>query len=475
MRHFANRFKLFCHDANERTGKFSLSIFNCPLVPTFKQMFTIFFQENLKNIFMMKYTGPSRFPDDFLESIDIKKYECCTDSRLNYVNVFFVTNRQIRPSALKKKIDFYNGARAKENQIIVRAQSQFDDEIMTLSRRDGENLLNNGFYKIILDAKERSDPTYYSWQGVNEEFKKRTLYKQLQIDMVKPFDTMDAPASEPAVIGSSSCAAAPVDQRPRRAKRVSRSLVETDSDIDYMEEEAAVGEGGAPGASTVEQQGRVKKQAHRLQPGDKGYHSLESRMLDCAVTLATRLPVPQGSPVPVSDMPFASIEFAPIAASGALEFSLVPVLPAPPLAPPVVAVELAPPVARQALVLPVEPAPPVAPVAPVAQDPLIAPVAPAAPVAPVEAAAPVAPVALVAQDHSELMGKIYMLEKDNAVLTKTEEMLNIVVEAKNECIHKANECIQQANLRVDAKDQHLRDLMEAKDKIIDILARVNRQ
>ena len=331
---------------------------------------------------MFKYSG-DRFNEDFTEFVGIKKYECFRDSRDSYMNVIIFTFRQIRPTSLKATIDHYNESKLSDkSKIIVRRQSEFDDEIMTLSRNDGWK--SNGFYLRILAAKECQDPSYHCWTYNPEDLKKVKLHKQLHIDMAKPFDSS-----------------------PGRAKRPAGLLLETESEGD----EPPVGDGGAPGDSVAKPKGRVKLLARRLQPGDKGYRSLESRMLDCAVTLATRMPVPQGSP--------------PLAAARAVEAQRIPEF------------SLVPPADGQAAFS-------------------LAPVAPVVPVAP------------VAQDHQELMAKIYGLEKDNAVLAKTEEMLTLVVESKNECI-------KQAVGRVDAKDQHIRDLMEAKDKLIDILARGSHQ
>ena len=358
----------------------------------------LFFQENVRKVFGFMYSG-NQFNQEMLSSLDIRRVDGCIDSRLSYHKVVVFTQREIRTSTLKSKIEHYNHTKLCDtNKIILRSQSAYDDEIMIFSRKDGESIYASGFYKSIV-----ADPTFYQLTSVANETKQIRIEKQLSIDMVKPFDTPTTATHSSASIcdGSSSV-------KPTRAKRPAGLLLETESEGD----EPPVGDGGAPGDSVAQPKGRVKLQARRLQPGDKGYRSLESRMLDCAVTLATRMPVPQGSP-PLA--PARAVEAAP----GIPEFSLVP------------------PADGQAAFS-------------------LAPVAPVVPVAP------------VAQDHQELMAKIYGLEKDNAVLAKTEEMLNIVVEAKNECI-------KQAVGRVDAKDQHIRDLIEAKDKLIDILARGSHQ
>ena len=334
-----------------------------------------------------------------LSLLDLRRVDGCIDSKLTYHKVVVFTQREIRTSTLKSKIEQYNHTKLCDtNKIILRSQSAYDDEIMIFSRKDGESIYTSGFYKSIV-----ADPTFYQLTSVANDTKKIRIEKELSIDMVKPFDI-----SAPTNLASASICDGPSSVKPVRAKRPAAALLDTESEGD----EPPIGDGGAPGASVAKPKGRAKLQARRLQPGDKGYRSLESRMLDCAVTLATRMPVPQGSP------PLAPVRA--VEAPGIPEFSLVPP-------------------------------------------------------ADGQAAFSLAPVAPVARDPQELMTKIYGLEKDNAVLAKTEEMLTLVVEAKNECIHKANECIQQANLRVDAKDQHLRDLVEAKDKLIDILARGSHQ
>ena len=337
------------------------------------------------------YSG-NRIQGELVDVLDIYRLEGCVDSRLSYNKVVIFTRNQYRASTLKRKIEQYNSTKLCEsNKLILRSQSAYDDDIMTFSRNDGESVHNSGFYKSIVD-----DATHYSWTRDSAEIKKVKLDKQLHIDMAKPFDTTATPALSSTPVSDGTLAAKPV-----RAKRPATALLETESEGD----EPPVGDGGAPGSPVAKPKGRVKLQARRLQPGDKGYRSLESRMLDCAVTLATRMPVPQGSP--------ALAPARAVQAQGIPEFSLVPP-------------------------------------------------------ADGQAAYSLAPVAPVTQDPQELMAKIYGLEKDNAVLAKTEEMLTLVVESKNECI-------KQAVGRVEAKDQHIRDLMEAKDKLIDILARGSHQ
>ena len=103
----------------------------------------------------------------------------------------------MRPSEIKKSITDYNAARSKEQMVILRAHSAVEDEILTLSRKDGETLAKSGFYARILAAKERGDPTYYIWPGNSAEVRKRNLNKELQIDMVQPFNVPPASPEKP--------------------------------------------------------------------------------------------------------------------------------------------------------------------------------------------------------------------------------------------------------------------------------------
>ena len=110
--------------------------------------------------------------DRLLHELDAKRYESFTDQSDSYVNMFLVTNKPTRPSNLKVKINQYNVTKlADENKIILRAQSAFDDEIMTLSVKDGETRMKSGFYKRILEAKARGDPTYRCWTSASEQAK----------------------------------------------------------------------------------------------------------------------------------------------------------------------------------------------------------------------------------------------------------------------------------------------------------------
>ena len=403
----------------------------------------MFKQDNPKTAFMLKFSGD--FNDDLRNKLGIVKYESFIDKSDSYENAVFITSHRYRAATVLNIIERHNESKISDAQkVIIRAQSQFDEDIMTLSRNDGEQLRNHGFYKRILDAKLNDPSSYFCWIAQPDSVKSRKIDQQLRIDMRKPFDVS---------VDSSCGEATPVDQRPRRAKRPSGSLAETELESDDMMDSEAdpVGDGGAPADKPKGQ--RLKQMAQRLEPEE-----IEARKRDCAVTLATRLPVPQGSPVPISDMPFAPIEVAPITASGAPEFSLVPVLPAALFAP-AAPVELAPPVAP---VAPVELVPPVAPAAAVELPP---PVAPAAPVAPVAPAAP---------DWRGIEGKLSALAQDSAVLTKAKDVINKVIEINDECVQATSGYIQQANARVDAKDQRIRGILEENGDVIQFLARVSR-
>lgn len=132
---------------------------------------------------MFCYNGPALDTDFF----DIKSVEGFTDTATGYKNVVIRTNSPLRPSSLKRLINAYNEGKTNEKlQIVLRAQSEVDDEIMTLSRKSGESLPKNGFYHRILAAKERGDPTYVMWPGTTAEKKQARLQKALYMDKVPP-------------------------------------------------------------------------------------------------------------------------------------------------------------------------------------------------------------------------------------------------------------------------------------------------
>ena len=115
----------------------------------------------------------------------------------SYVNAVVITNNRMRALAFKKAIETYNETRGVENKIILRAHSSVDDEVMTFSRNDGETIRKSGFYARILAAKARGDSTYHIWPGNSAEIRKRNLNKELQIDMVQPFNVPPASPEKP--------------------------------------------------------------------------------------------------------------------------------------------------------------------------------------------------------------------------------------------------------------------------------------
>ena len=128
-------------------------------------------QDNKKMVFFVKFSGKG-FDDNLIARLDLRKYESFVDPSDSYVNAVLFTNKQTRPSALKTNIERYNETKlSDENKIILRAQSEFDDEIMTMSQKDGETLKRSGFYKRILEAKARGDPTYRCWTSASEQAK----------------------------------------------------------------------------------------------------------------------------------------------------------------------------------------------------------------------------------------------------------------------------------------------------------------
>ena len=134
-------------------------------------MLIILLQDTMKQVFFVKFSGKG-FDDCLIATLDLKKYESFVDPSDSYVNAVLFTNKQVRPSALKNKITRYNETKlSDENKIILRAQSEFDDEIMTMCQKDGETLKRSGFYKRILEAKARGDPTYRCWTSASEQAK----------------------------------------------------------------------------------------------------------------------------------------------------------------------------------------------------------------------------------------------------------------------------------------------------------------
>lgn len=144
-------------------------------------------QEFPKNTFFLIYSGSMPDPN-VRKELDIKSFEGFKDRSTSYVNAVMQINGRMRVSALKNKIDQFNRSRASEaDRFILRQQSQFDEEIMTINHSDSvKTLKKHGFYLRIKDAKECGDPTYFMWPSTSDEIRERDLIKELHIDMVKP-------------------------------------------------------------------------------------------------------------------------------------------------------------------------------------------------------------------------------------------------------------------------------------------------
>ena len=181
------------------------------------------------------------------KELNMKSFECFKDQSTSYVNAVIVTNCKYRPLGFKAKIEQVNQSRGSEDgKFILRKQSEFDDEIMTLSRSDGiMSLKQHGFYQRIQDAKNHGDPTYYKWPNTEEQIRERDLIKELHIDMVKPsgknqkktsaysFDSDDDEGAAGAAGGVEASPGIPVRPRSQlglRKKRMAYRLNEDDED-----------------------------------------------------------------------------------------------------------------------------------------------------------------------------------------------------------------------------------------------------
>ena len=110
------------------------------------------------------------------------------DSSDSYVNVMIITRGRYRITTFKQTIERYNASKLSDSsKVIIRAQSQFDDEIMSLSRLEGAKRDKHGFYRRILEAKTQKNPSYFQWPSNDEQKKNRNLNKELHIDMIRPF------------------------------------------------------------------------------------------------------------------------------------------------------------------------------------------------------------------------------------------------------------------------------------------------
>jgi hypothetical protein len=86
-----------------------------------------------------------------------------------YSNAVLHTNKSTRASTLQNTIEIYNNRMlADSSKMILRGQSVADDLIMTMSREDGTSIGDYGFYKRIIAARDRKDPSYYKWDEATE-------------------------------------------------------------------------------------------------------------------------------------------------------------------------------------------------------------------------------------------------------------------------------------------------------------------
>ena len=193
----------------------------------------------------------------------MKSFECFKDQRTSYVNAIITTHHRKRTVGIKSSIEQINASRdSDQNKIILRKQSEFDDEIMTVSRSDGVSSKKHGFYIRIQDAKERGDPTYFCWPRTSVEFRERDLIKELHIDMVKPsgktqkktsaysFDSDNDEGAAGAAGGVEASPETPVRSRSQlglRKKRMAYRLNEDDED--YAGAAAGEGSGSAQAAA----------------------------------------------------------------------------------------------------------------------------------------------------------------------------------------------------------------------------------
>ena len=191
----------------------------------------------------------------------MKSFECFKDQRTSYVNAIITTHHRKRTVGIKSSIEQINASRdSDQNKIILRKQSEFDDEIMTVSRSDGVSSKKHGFYIRIQDAKERGDPTYFCWPRTSVEFRERDLIKELHIDMVKPsgktqkktsaysFDSDNDEGAAGAAGGVEASPETPVRSRSQlglRKKRMAYRLNEDDEDY------AGAAEGGGSALSAA--------------------------------------------------------------------------------------------------------------------------------------------------------------------------------------------------------------------------------
>jgi hypothetical protein len=121
-----------------------------------------------KTIFFFKYSG--KVPNESLrQKLHAKTFECYVDPSDMYTNAVLHTKKPTRASTLQKTIEIYNsGMLADSAKMILRGQSVADELIITRSREDGMNIGDHGFYKRIIAARDRKDPSYYKWDEATE-------------------------------------------------------------------------------------------------------------------------------------------------------------------------------------------------------------------------------------------------------------------------------------------------------------------
>ena len=110
------------------------------------------------------------------------------DSSDSYVNVMIITHGRYRITTFKQTIERYNANKLSDSsKVIIRAQSQFDDEIMSLSRLEGAKRDKHGFYRRILEAKIQKNPSYFQWSSNDEQKKNRNEFEvfSAMIDDIK--------------------------------------------------------------------------------------------------------------------------------------------------------------------------------------------------------------------------------------------------------------------------------------------------
>lgn len=103
------------------------------------------------------------------QKLHAKTFECYVDPLDMYTNAVLYTNKPTRASTLQNTIEIYNSQMLADSaKMILRGQSVADELIITMSREDGMNIRDYGFYKRIIAARDRKDPSYYKWDEATE-------------------------------------------------------------------------------------------------------------------------------------------------------------------------------------------------------------------------------------------------------------------------------------------------------------------